>query len=76
MSRISHTFAVLAALTTMTAASTAATVDLAYTPFDADQDDWLVRDTVNGAVSYYMPDWKPSGGVPDGHLEFADITPG
>ena len=76
MSRISPTFAFLAALTTMTAASTAATVDLAHTPFDVDQDDWLVRDTVNGVVSYYMPDWKPSGGVPDGHLEFADITPG
>jgi len=76
MSRISPTFAVLAALTTMTAASTAATVDLAHTPFDVDQDDWLVRDTVNGVVSYYMPDWKPSGGVPDGHLEFADVTPG
>lgn len=54
----------------------AASINLAYSSYDTDQDGWQVRDTVNGSTSYYTPDWLPSGGVPTGHLEFADITPG
>jgi hypothetical protein len=74
MSRI-PTIAVLAALCSASL-TTAATIDLAYTPFDSGIEGWQVRDTVNNNVNYFTPDWLAAGGVPTGHLEFADVTPG
>jgi hypothetical protein len=68
--------AILGMLTVVTAAASAATVDLAYSSYDVDQDGWQVRDTVNGVTSYFQPGWVSAGGVPTGHLEFADVTPG
>ncbi len=72
MSRI-PAIAVLAALCGASFAA-AATIDLAYTSFDSSIEGWQVRDTVNNNISYFTPDWMPTGGVPTGHLEFADVT--
>ncbi|HJO16319.1 MAG TPA: hypothetical protein QF800_05460 [Phycisphaerales bacterium] len=74
MSRI-PAIAVLAALCGASFAA-AATIDLAYTSFDSSIEGWQVRDTVNNNISYFTPDWMPTGGVPTGHLEFADVTQG
>ena len=67
---------VLAVLTTVTTVASAATVDLAYSSFDVDQDGWRSRDALNGTISYFPVDWNASGGMPTGHIEFADITQG
>ena len=49
---------------------------LAHSSFDVDHDDWRVKDTLNGNVTYFTPGWDPTGGVPTGNLAFADVTPG
>jgi hypothetical protein len=66
----------LTALAVFTSAAPAAITDLAISTFDSNVDDWTVRDTVNGNVTYYSPYWNASGGVPTGHVQFSDITPG
>ncbi|MCH2134992.1 MAG: PEP-CTERM sorting domain-containing protein [Phycisphaerales bacterium] len=68
--------AALATSTLLTSAASASIVDLAHSSFDTDIENWTVRDTVNGNVTYYAPGWNAAGGLPDGHVEFADITPG
>ena len=76
MQRTNGLLVALSTITAMTSFASAATVDLAYSPYDADQDGWQVRDRLNNVITYYQPDWNPSGGMPNGHLEFADITAG
>lgn len=49
---------------------------VAHTGFDNGLEGWQVRDTLNGAVTYFTPTWMPNGGVPDGHMSFQDVTPG
>ncbi|MDG1838664.1 MAG: PEP-CTERM sorting domain-containing protein [Phycisphaerales bacterium] len=70
------TAAVLVVLTTVTSFASAATIDLAYSSFDANHDGWQSRDTLNGTTSYFSVDWNATGGMPTGHIEFADITQG
>lgn len=66
----------LAVVAAMTASANATITNLAYNDYNTSVDGWTVRDTVNGNVSYFTPAWNASGGVPDGHLEFSDVTPG
>jgi hypothetical protein len=74
--RHTNTLSALTALAAITSVANAATIDLAYNPFDTGIDGWSVRDTVNGNVTFFSPSWNAAGGMPDGHLEFSDITPG
>ncbi|MDG2422491.1 MAG: hypothetical protein P8M22_00780 [Phycisphaerales bacterium] len=67
-------FAALAA--TAISAPAMASTYLAHSNYDNDVDSWKVRDNLSGNVTYFTPSWAPSGGVPTGHLEFADVTPG
>jgi len=72
----STTLTVIAAIAALSSTAGAAIIDLAISPYDTGVDGWSVRDTVNGNVSYFTPAWNASGGVPAGHLEFSDVTPG
>ena len=76
MHRNTATIVALTTLTAMTALTAAATVDLAYSSYDVDFDGWQARDTLNGNITYYQPDWNAAGGMPTGHIEFHDITAG
>ena len=70
------TLLTIASVTAMTAAAHASTINLAYSDYNTSVDGWTVRDTVNGNVSYFTPTWNAAGGMPTGHVEFADVTPG
>jgi hypothetical protein len=70
------TFLGIAALALLSTSASAAITDLAISTFDTSVDGWTVRDTVNGNVSYYTPLWNAAGGMPTGHVQFSDVTPG
>ena len=66
----------LAALALFATTASAAMTNLAISTFDSSIDGWSVRDTVNGNVTYFSPLWTAAGGMPDGHIQFSDISPG